>query len=228
MKSFQQWVEYLGKKQSRPVGNNTRVEQRGENIAIRLHATDVVTLRPDGAVVLNTDGWKTSTTKDRINSYSPVRICQAKGIWSFTSGGKTHLFADGVTILPDGTVEGAATPTEEASNKALRKQIDTFAKLCASKVPLPHPGAGDCLFCGMVVAGTKTPLGEATKNTDHLVLHMEEGYAVPSLVAQALTFGGNTPFILASAFNAGGMTDLAKERVQRSVKKYMLRQFGLA
>jgi len=62
-------------KTSRPIANNTRVESRdGGKIAVKYHATDVVTYFPDGRVRLNTGGWFTYTTKDRLNRFSPARV----------------------------------------------------------------------------------------------------------------------------------------------------------
>lgn len=59
----------------RPLANNTRLEPRHDgSIAVRLHRTDVVTFLADGRVVLNTGGWTTVTTQDRINRFSPARV----------------------------------------------------------------------------------------------------------------------------------------------------------
>lgn len=69
--------KYAGK----PLANNTRLVQRGDNYAVKLHATDVVTIRPDSTYVLNTGGWYTVTTKDRINDFGPARVYSANGVW---------------------------------------------------------------------------------------------------------------------------------------------------
>lgn len=83
--SFEHWNTYIegGRdKHSRPLANNTRVERRGSDcIAIRLHATDVVSYMRDGRVILNTGGWRTNTTKDRINGYSPANVYAVDAIW---------------------------------------------------------------------------------------------------------------------------------------------------
>ena len=71
-----------GVKSAKKIGNNTfEVIYKDGCKAIRLHRTDVVTYRRDGACILNTDGWKTRTTKDRINKHSPVTVCQVEGKW---------------------------------------------------------------------------------------------------------------------------------------------------
>lgn len=55
----------------RKIANNTYAERRGEAIAVRLHDTDVVTFHPNGDIQLNTGGWFTVTTKERMNSMLP-------------------------------------------------------------------------------------------------------------------------------------------------------------
>lgn len=63
-------------RERRKVANNTYAERRGDDIALRLHQTDVVTFHPDGSITLNTGGWYTVTTKDRMNNALP------KGTWN--------------------------------------------------------------------------------------------------------------------------------------------------
>lgn len=66
----------------KPLQNNTRLFRRGPDVlAVRLHATDVVTVWEDSRVALDSGGWQTMTTKDRMNGYAPVRISSVKGTW---------------------------------------------------------------------------------------------------------------------------------------------------
>jgi len=63
-------------------GRNTYLESRGPDaFAVRLHATDVVTIHRDGTYTLRTNGWFTVTTKDRINGWSPARVYSEDGTW---------------------------------------------------------------------------------------------------------------------------------------------------
>lgn len=66
---------------SKKLANNTYCIRNEDSIGIRLHQTNVITYFPNGRVVLNSGGYKTATTKDRINQFSPFRINQDKGIW---------------------------------------------------------------------------------------------------------------------------------------------------
>ena len=56
---------------SRKIGNNTfEIIYKDGNRAIRLHKTDIITFGAT-AFILNTGGWSTVTTKDRINKHIP-------------------------------------------------------------------------------------------------------------------------------------------------------------
>ena len=79
----------LGKRNrsQRKVGNNTYAYiQHDGSVAIELHGTKVVVIYPNGLYKLNTNGWRTSTTKDRINKYSPVRVYQKNYEWFLKDG----------------------------------------------------------------------------------------------------------------------------------------------
>jgi len=59
----------------RKIANNTyaRIMPDG-SVAIRLHSTDIVVIHPDDSVTLNTGGWRTYTTRGRMNEYAPVYV----------------------------------------------------------------------------------------------------------------------------------------------------------
>ena len=81
-----QALKVIGKRDSKKVGNNTYMIRLGSDIGIRLHNTVVVTIHPDNTYTLNSGGWQTVTTKDRINQYSPIRVYQSKSIWYVGQG----------------------------------------------------------------------------------------------------------------------------------------------
>jgi hypothetical protein len=69
-------------RKERKIGNNTYAEiEYDDSVSIRLHGTAVVRFYPNGLVKLNSGGWRTSTTKDRINKYSPVSVYQKNFEW---------------------------------------------------------------------------------------------------------------------------------------------------
>lgn len=220
----------------RKIGNNTYAERRGDSIAIRLHSTDILTFNSDGSLEANSGGWKTVTTKSRLNEYLPngFGIGQTKGIWywnQYNGQFKTlGQFTDGDKISPEGKLQIQAEPDEEKKTLKLRKRILKYAKLCADSVPLSEPGNGDCWYCHMVTTEDET-LGDSFKNTDHLESHMDESYVVPSLVFHAMKEKGWTtdkiPF--AAAFgHADFMLDIAKREVKTAVARYMYRRYSLA
>jgi len=78
---------------------NFRVIKRGENMAVRLHGTDILTAYPNGDVVLDCRGWAHSmTTKEAmgfaLGKFHPAYI--NIGSYKFRSNSQTCLY------LPDG------------------------------------------------------------------------------------------------------------------------------
>lgn len=90
---------YAGK----PLQNNTRLFKRGDDFAVRLHGTDVVTIHPDGTYTIRTGGWWTMTTKQRIASYSPIRIFSVRGDWRVrTSPSGTYYWNSPIEYVAPG------------------------------------------------------------------------------------------------------------------------------
>lgn len=89
-------------RESRKVGNNTYAEILNDgSIGIMLHSTYVVKIHPDNSATLNTGGWYSSTTKDRMNKYSPVRVYQRKGQWYLENG---EEYEDGVVVADNNLI----------------------------------------------------------------------------------------------------------------------------
>jgi hypothetical protein len=80
---------------TRKVGNNTYLEAVAGGVAVRLHRTHVVVIHPDNTYTLNSGGWRTSTTKNRINQFSPAGLVQKRGEWLVRG---SVPFADGMRI----------------------------------------------------------------------------------------------------------------------------------
>lgn len=72
--------EMLGDRIHMKVANNTRLyrihpdKYNGDAIAVRLWDTDVVTYHADGRIILNSAGYKTVTTKRRMNDWTPSSV----------------------------------------------------------------------------------------------------------------------------------------------------------
>lgn len=82
------------------LGANTTISQRGDDVVIRLYATDIITYHPDDTITLNSGGYRTRTTMGRLNSFlSPKATIHAKrGKWYITSASGVYPFEDGVTL----------------------------------------------------------------------------------------------------------------------------------
>lgn len=82
---------------TKKLGNNTYlVRIDAESIGVQLHNTVVVTIHKDGTYTLNSGGWRTVTTKNRINEYCPVRVNQRKYEWYV--GDEDIPFKDGIRV----------------------------------------------------------------------------------------------------------------------------------
>lgn len=83
----------------RKIGNNTYAEILHDNsVGIMLHSTYVVKIHEDNTYTLQTGGWQTVTTKDRINQYSPVRVYQRNYEWFVKINGKEYPFMEGMVV----------------------------------------------------------------------------------------------------------------------------------
>lgn len=229
--------EALRGKRERRIGNNTWLHRLEDgNVAMLLHDTDIVIWTADG-ISLDSGGWKTPTTKDRMTSILQrvgFTIWQTRGEWALVrlSDRKTWPYADGMTVYydPDIAPTGAATLTARDQDKATRKMIAAYAKHCADHLQdIGTPSNADCLYCFM------QPLDDMTGDAEHLRSHIEESYYVPSLIITALRQNGATDLIWSTtwAIMDGAGTgrwpeDIAREQVKRSVKKYLTRRLGLA
>lgn len=107
----------------RKLGNNTYLERNGADICVRLHATIIILFQPDGVTMLDSGGWRTVTTKARLNEHGPVNITSERGVWYVsipntkyrgweetpeeTYWKRIAVFTDGMRVLADGSIEGA-------------------------------------------------------------------------------------------------------------------------
>jgi hypothetical protein len=204
---------------------------------IRYHHTDIITFNKDKSITLNSGGWKTLTTKERINAYSPIRIYQENKVW-YVSGnlsdkGVSHTFKDGVTVYPNGRVKGAGPDPKKllALNKSILKYVNGYIEALINR-EIPKPSGGDCWGCYM--RDEKT--GKGITGNDHLLVHMKEKYYVPSLVMNAIEV---FPVSIAAKSELGYLLgyhdehndwgiNLIKFQIRSSLRRYLQRQLGLA
>lgn len=159
----------LAQTRKRKIDNHTYLVIREDGgYGVRLHETEVVIHYPD-RVVLDSGGWQTATTKDRINKYSTIRIHQEKGIWYANN----LPYADGITFWANGSVTGQGT--DPRATIKLRRQVNQYAKEYAKEFTaghVPAPSSGDCWYCSMFPGN----------HSEHIQAHIEEKYYVPSML----------------------------------------------
>lgn len=202
-------VDIIGK--PRKVSNNTFRWFRADGAeVIRLHYTDVVIKHPDGRVTLNSGGFRTPTTKSRLNVHCGVRysVFSEKGIWVVRDRetNRSAAFFDGMTLPMD--IDNAQAIIAGAETTALAKKINAFVK----KVDAGYerPSAGDCWVCK----------GMFAERPDCLVSHLDEGYLHGTLIVNALKWAGYKDQQLPYVFGH-------KDIVKRALRRYLRRQLGI-
>ena len=209
------------------VKRNTFSRQENGETIIRLHGTDIVRKHANGSVTLNSAGWKTVTTKDRMNDHMPAgfQLYSDKGQWFVRKGhwgdkvAPTAPYFDGMNVPRDvlaPKAKGAKLATKE---DALRKQIRKFVCDVPFKGPFPAPDNGDCWYCLMKTQDGKS-LGDATGDNGHILEHIKERYLHGSLIVNALTWAG---YRSPQRIYRMGLGD----NVRRALKRYLYRQCGL-
>lgn len=234
-------------KHKKVLANHTVAERGGPGrIAIRLHKTHILIYMDNGQVRLDSSGWRTITTRDRINRYLPYdwMVGCDKGIWYLRQGGRPNTgqvyasacstsaawtFEDGITVSENrATINGLDFPAPTQFNAGtlkavakLKKRIKEFARYCATKLPLEQPGSGDCWICC-------ADRQDHRMDTDHLESHMKEKYVVPRLVYNAIAKHANAPAYFSYAFTPGQLPpDFVIKTVERAIYKWMLAAYGL-
>lgn len=246
---YQEAVTQLGKRDSRKLKNNTYlVKRNGGDIAVKLHATDVVTFHQDGTVTYDTGGWGTVTTKDRMKHFGLSWV----NIWSNRGVLYAHGPSDGEEIKSFRrtfkVVDGKVIPDEEdmeAKAKDMKRKVTRYAQgfikaMRAGKTR--PPSEGDCWFCLFEDANTGKTWGETSQDKDHLLEHFKESYYVGSLLVRALKVMGaskSMEWTMAAAWDrlegASPETkahlvknDWEWKRIEKALRRYLLRQLGLA
>lgn len=227
------------------IDHNTVEYHRADGTkVVRLHFTDIITLHLDGSITLNSGGWKTVTTKERLNKFSGFSIFQEKNIW-YISVVKDFevvnvVFADGITIFPDGRVKGEGEDPKVyiKLNKDINKYVKGYMTALVNK-KIPLPSCGDCWFCFMKDKNGRT-MGDMRKFTpgdnNHIISHFKEKYYVPSILTNAMEEFGSSQIMQscvgywmgAHDQDMGSYADFVKEQVAKNMKRYLKRRLGMA
>lgn len=217
----------------RKIANNTRQITRDDGATvIRLHGTDIITDLPDGRQVYNSGGWRTVTTKARLNAFGRYPVFSKRGRWVVSDGqDRTVPFFDGIT-LPDAFDAPLAPDTEPSLARAINRlvrQLDTG--------DLPRPDFSDCWHCLMFdqepaaadgprydgwVANRPRDTEPHNGREDHLRSHVEEGYLPGALIINAMRWAGYSDNAIAVHYQIGNRTS-----VKSAVRRYLRRRLGI-
>jgi hypothetical protein len=139
--SFTEAAGVLKKRETKKVANNTYVVRTDseDTLALLYHRTKIIYWNADGSIVLNSGGWQTYSTKERLNSFSPqgfyrdgewvgfaIQVWQQLGNWYVsirTESGirRTVPFHDHMQIFPQGCVQVDGEPIPDADVEGDRR-----------------------------------------------------------------------------------------------------------
>ncbi len=135
--SFAACAAYLGKKQERRIGGvraTTIARMSDGSIGVVYHRTAVVTFFADNTAKIDSGGFETVTTKQRINDSlrdRGVSVYQKAGAWYLTSAGREPVpFYNGAIVSPSGKL-----------SKKLELSSDTIERADPDTVPRMLPRA---------------------------------------------------------------------------------------
>lgn len=75
------------------------LERDGRDIVVVHHATPIIRYRPDGAIVLDCAGYRSTSTKANLNRYTGFSVWQKDFVWYVSDGiGNEEIFVDGLAF----------------------------------------------------------------------------------------------------------------------------------
>jgi hypothetical protein len=187
--NYEKVLNTIKNRETKKIANNTYLVKHDDYFGLKLHETEVVKFFPSH-VEYYTGGWKTVTTRDRLQ-YGPAHVFTEKGTWYVGNyNDKQSMFYEGIKVDYDGNVisKKVAAPLKQINS--IKRQISKFVKLVDTIETLPLPEAGDCFYCSMYTTDKHEPLGDAMDDTSHLMEHIKEGYLHGSLLVNAMRAGG--------------------------------------
>lgn len=192
--------------------SNTRVTSTGDDTKMELHG-NVIAYTHNGALYVSLCGWNTNTTRERLNGLDGVRVSTKNG-QVYLNGHKWN--GDTVQVS---TFAGNVSDTDTEKRNAMKKHIAAYSKLYT--FPYPMPSSGDCWYCALTTDSKKS-LGDATKNHEHLEMHMGlhddcEVYVHGSMIVNALREHGCNDMQISVWLHMDNMQD----SVQKAIRKYL-------
>lgn len=218
------------------IARNTFRFTLGNATVTRLHSTDIVRALPKGRYVLNSGGWRTHTTKDRMNSALPgYSIYHKGGQWFVASyngegTGNAIPYYDGMT-LPDAFKKRGKADKAAAKELKLRAAVKKFCNRLDGLKELPVPSGGDCWLCHLVDDKGKTMGEHGHDDAGHILSHIKEGYLHGSLLVNALNHAGyGNPGVVFGMEQHDRQTGRKLHNggnVKRALRRYLYAKLGL-
>lgn len=215
----------------RTIANNTWVEPRDDNqIAIRLHKTDILIFSPNGSVRLETGDWFTVTTKQRINRFMPnwFSLWQENYEWYVNNwtqnetvpffNGMTFDYESGELLNPENIAAAEDTKTDnEKTSKRINEYVSRYTDSKISELvetAKANGTRGDCLYCQLKISDSpehlETHIGENYLMVSTLVNALKDkGYPDPGFILQIGTMGDSIRSAL-KAYLRKNLTTLAR------------------
>jgi len=226
-----------GDKTSKKIGNNTYLKRYEDGtIVVRLHQTDIIQYKPNGTILLHSGGWKTVTTKARMNEFLPRQygIMQVKGVWYVhltTDFNKDLVYNDGMKLTKSTKpVNEKVLKTRQKKNDRITNQIKKYADRYIEALfdgKVESPSGSDCWQCSMMY-------DKNNDRQDHYDNHLTNMYFVPSLIVNALKEMGasnmerDTVADIWQNGASGTYGTFAKDRLKQTLVKFMKRKVGVA
>lgn len=187
------------------LGANTKLKRiENDLIGIQLHNTVIVTINQKDEYRLFTGGFRTATTRNRLNQYAPVKIRQLNGQWFI--GGK--IFEEGMVVRYEqaSSLIDNFLP-EPPKNLLIEKYVNDFVDYAEkhglfvkvnewSVVSLNETirlGHKDCAFC---FNASCVPDKKCEIPKEHILDHMKKGEFVPSLLYKAFDERSSNPALM--------------------------------
>jgi hypothetical protein len=208
---------------SRKIGNNTfEVLFNNGDKAIRLHNTNIITYKNNGNIVLNTDNWKTHTTKSRINQYlKGLTLIQKNHTWFLVKNYQDKnliTYYDSIEFDNNINLITENKTVDTKKQDKIKKQITSYCNLLDKMDKIPEPSSGDCWYCSMYDVKNHVPLGDLTKS-DHLISHLKENYLHGSILINAMRESGYKNYQIGLHYQMN-----LKDTFKRSLRKYLIKR----
>lgn len=190
MLTFESCTNLIKNRETKKLANNTYLKKENGNFVVTFHETGIVTVLPDDSLILTTDGYRTKTTKIRLNEYIGNRIYQKNSIWYITGNNTSDdgiPFYDGITIDKNGNLLNVVDNSEKVSmckkklNSMVKKYIKGYIDWALKNGV--NRSNGDCWYC----------LFGMGDSLDHVYSHLKENYYFGSFLDTAIKGGGFTP-----------------------------------